>query len=124
MNPGYSVAVEMLPMPRVTTLQPEQIEGTVCVWCASTPNLGLGPRISVMGGALARWFPRACTTCAATEAGRVVAIHIRSCHRCTSRAYCQDARALHALAAKSPFTGAAPHPDGGGRDARGWGERP
>lgn len=102
MNPQYADGLEMLPMPQAVTLTDVQIDGAVCVWCSGTPELKLGPRISVVGGSLSRWWPRACRSCVAREAGRVYAVHIRSCQRCTGRAYCLDGRALHALTVEAP----------------------
>ncbi|MCT9084113.1 hypothetical protein [Streptomyces fulvoviolaceus] len=91
-------AAEMLPAPKTADLTPKRISGTVCVWCGKTPQVALGIRLSVIGDALSRWWPRACQPCAAREAARVHAIHLTTCARCTHRDYCPDAHALHSLA--------------------------
>lgn len=94
-------AAEMLPMPKAADLAPAQMDGTVCVWCARTPDGGgivLGPRISAIAGALQRWFPRACRACAGREAARVYQLHIKTCARCSHQDYCPDSQALHELA--------------------------
>lgn len=124
MNADHEAAVEMLPMPHPRDLNAEQIEGTVCVWCAGPPQLRLGPRISVVGGKLTRWFPRACMLCTEVEAARVNQVHIRTCQRCTRSAYCADSRALAALASKAPAERAAPHAGRDGRISLGGEERP
>lgn len=98
MNTGFVNAVEMLPMPRAAGLDAAQLDGTRCVWCSRNPELGLGPRISVIAGALKRWEPRACRPCTSREAERVYGIHVRTCPRCSHRDPCPDSQALHALA--------------------------
>lgn len=101
MTTGYACAAEMLAMPKTTGLAPEQMDGTVCVWCARTPDGGgivLGPRISVIAGSLRRWLPRACRPCAGREAARVYGIHIGTCARCSHGDFCPDSQALRALA--------------------------
>ena len=111
MNPAFVSAPELLPVPRPDRIQPEQEAGTMCVWCRRTRALpvDLGPRLSTHTGAVRRWRPRACQTCAAREAARVLTIHIDRCGRCTPRAryYCEDARALHTLAQSIPQAPAA-----------------
>lgn len=97
MNAGFVDAVGMLPMPNARSLARKRIDGACCVWCGGTAVMDLGPRLSVVDGALKRWEPRACRPCAAREAARVYGIHIQSCARCTHHDYCPDARALHAL---------------------------
>ena len=94
-------AAEMLPMPKAAGLTAAKMDGTVCVWCGRTPDGGgvkLGPRISVIAGALKRWFPRACRACAGKKAASVYQLHIQTCARCSHQDYCPDSRALHALA--------------------------
>ncbi|QJT04334.1 hypothetical protein G9272_31955 [Streptomyces asoensis] len=94
-------AAEMLPMPKVHTLTPEQIDGTACPWCSKPlgdTGMKLGPRIRVADGAVRRWLPRACRKCVGVQAARVYRIHIGSCARCSHRDYCPDSRALRALA--------------------------
>ncbi|MGW1532350.1 hypothetical protein [Streptomyces aureus] len=102
MHPDFVNAVEMLPMPRVRSLTPEQIEGAACPWCAihvdGDAGLRLGPRIGVTGSGIARWFPRACRPCVGKAAARVYRLHVRTCARCSHRDYCPDSKALHALA--------------------------
>jgi hypothetical protein len=102
MNPGFVNAVEMLPTPKLRSLTPEQIEGGACPWCgfrlAADAGVRLGPRIGVAGGAIERWFPRACRPCVGKAAARVYRIHVRTCARCSHRDYCPDSRGLHALA--------------------------
>lgn len=116
MTTGYTCAAAMLPMPRTAGLASEQMDGTVCVWCARTPDGGgivLGPRISVIGGSLRRWEPRACRPCASRQAARVYGIHIGTCARCSHGDFCPDSHALHRLALECrpldrPSTPAAP----------------
>ena len=101
MNAGFVNAVEMLPMPKLPGLAATQVDGTVCVWCGNHPDGGgirLGPRISVIGGALQRWEPRACRRCTGLEAARVYRLHLTTCARCMHRDHCPDSHALHALA--------------------------
>lgn len=88
----------MLPVPKAVGLVTDQISGTVCVWCGHTPQVALGPRLSVIGDALCRWWPRACRRCTGREAARVHDIHTTTCARCVHRDYCPDAHALHGLA--------------------------
>jgi hypothetical protein len=97
-NPGFVNAPEMLPVPKAAGLAPERVEGKRCVWCGSAASVELGPRLSVVDGALKRWEPRACRSCARREAGRVYDIHITTCARCTHRDYCPDSQGLYTLA--------------------------
>jgi hypothetical protein len=97
-HPGFVDGIEMLPMPRAADLPYEQIEGDRCVWCGSRPETELGPRISVIDGALFRWHPRACRECVREQAAKVYDTHIRTCAYCTPTCYCIDARALYRLA--------------------------
>lgn len=101
MNPGFVSAVEMLPVPRAAGLPVERVDGKFCVWCGGATSVELGGRLSVVGGMLRRWEPRACHSCARREAGRVYGIHVTTCARCTHREYCPDARALYELAGRS-----------------------
>ncbi|WP_406157008.1 hypothetical protein [Streptomyces canus] len=105
MNPGFVVAVEMLPMPKAARLSEAQLGGRHCPWCAGPPKVSLGARLSVAGGGLLRWKPRACEECTQKEAGRVYNLHIRTCARCTPLVRCADARALHALSKGASATG-------------------
>lgn len=102
MNPDFVNPVEMLPMPKLRTLTPEQIEGGACPWCGerlpSGGGMRLGPRIGVTGGAIEQWFPRACRPCVGKSAGRVYRLHVQTCGRCSHREYCPDSKALHRLA--------------------------
>lgn len=105
MNPGFVVAVEMLPMPKAAVLSEAQFGGKQCPWCGGFPEISLGVRLSVASGALLRWKPRACRDCTRKEAARVHGLHVRTCARCTAMVQCQDARALHALAEEAPASG-------------------
>ena len=105
MNPGFVVGVEMLPMPRAALLCEAQLEGRQCPWCAGCPERALGVRLSVLGGGLLRWKPRACRDCTRTQAARVHRLHIRACARCAPRMQCEDARALYALSVEAPASG-------------------
>jgi hypothetical protein len=96
-HPDFADPIAMLPMPRAADLPYEQIEGERCVWCGGKPKVDLGPRISVINGALLRWHPRACRECVREEAGKVHETHIRTCAYCTPACYCMDARALYQL---------------------------
>ncbi|MER6955016.1 hypothetical protein [Streptomyces sp. NPDC000618] len=98
MNPGYVRPAEMLPVPRAAGLASERIEGKRCVWCGGADTAEQGPRLSVIGGTLKRWEPRACRSCTGREAGRVYDVHITACARCIHRDYCPDSKALYALA--------------------------
>ncbi|GKQ36907.1 hypothetical protein [Streptomyces sp. A012304] len=98
MNAGFVNAAEMLAVPKAARLARARVTGQLCVWCGKTPEMGIGPRLSVIDGVLQRWLPRACQSCASREAARVYGIHIRTCPRCSHRDYCPDSRALHALA--------------------------
>ncbi|MDQ0831934.1 hypothetical protein QF032_003778 [Streptomyces achromogenes] len=98
MNPGFVNAVEMLPMPKACDLPPERVDGTRCVWCGRPPTVGLGPRISPIGGALTRWTPQGCGPCVGRKAARVYGLHVGTCPRCSHGEYCPDSRALHKLA--------------------------
>lgn len=100
MNPGFVTAVEMLPVPKAADLTPERVAGERCVWCGNGADMGIGPRLSVVGGVLQRWTPRACRPCAGREAVRVHGIHIRTCARCSHHDYCPDSQALHTLGVK------------------------
>lgn len=102
MNPGFVVAVEMLPIPKAVSFSEDQLAGRCCLWCGGHPEIALGVRLSVACGALLRWKPRACQECTRKEAARVYALHVRTCARCTPMVRCQDARALHDLAHQVP----------------------
>ncbi|MEU5769784.1 hypothetical protein ABZ782_28105 [Streptomyces asoensis] len=93
-------AAEMLPVPKLDALTAEQIDGEACVWCRRRPRdpFALGPRLSAQAGRLHCWHPIAHRRCAAQRAGKVYALHIKTCARCTHRDYCMDAQALHKLA--------------------------
>ncbi|MCI3153242.1 hypothetical protein ELQ39_16030 [Streptomyces sp. GB4-14] len=91
-------APELLPVPRPDRIHPEQAAGRTCVWCTAEPTISLGTRMTTRLGTVVSWAPRACHPCAAREAARVLAIHIRSCYRCCVRDGCPDARALRQLA--------------------------
>ncbi|MCT9078800.1 hypothetical protein [Streptomyces fulvoviolaceus] len=103
MHPDFVKPAEMLPVPKTAGLASDQISGTVCVWCEKAPEVALGPRVSVIGDILCRWWPRACKPCAGREAARVHGIHITTCARCTHREYCPDSRALVDLASTRPY---------------------
>ena len=92
-----SAPVEMLPLPRIATLDAERRDGQACVWCGGEPSIDVGPRTGLL--------PRACQPCVIREARRVHGVHARQCRRCGARAYCPDGRALYALAHQ---TGEAP----------------
>lgn len=98
MSAGVVDGVEMLPMPKAAGLARKRINGTVCVWCGSTPTMPLGPRLSVIRGKLLRWHPQACQPCVSKEAARVYRLHGDTCARCSHHDYCQDLSLLHALA--------------------------
>ncbi|MFC4500659.1 MULTISPECIES: hypothetical protein [Streptomyces] len=100
MNTGFVSAVEMLPVPRGAALTRDQVDGKVCVWCCvqTDDHIDIGLRLSVIGGELKRWQPRACRACTGRKAVRVYQLHVRTCARCTHRDYCPDSRALHVLA--------------------------
>ena len=102
MHPEFVGAVEMLPMPKLRTLTPEQIEGGACPWCGERlpdgTGMRLGPRIGVAGGGVERWFPRACRPCVGKTAARVHRLHTGACARCSHGEHCPDGRALHRLA--------------------------
>jgi hypothetical protein len=100
-NAGFVSAVEMLPMPKIDSLTPAQIDGLTCVWCGRTPDGGgivLGPRLSAVAGALRRWAPRGCRPCTGRKAAYVYQLHLTMCARCTHRDYCDDSHALRDLA--------------------------
>lgn len=101
MNTDFAGGVEMLPVPKAADLEPPRVDGTCCVWCGRLPTVGLGPRISPVGGTLTRWTPRGCGPCVGREAARVYGLHVRACPRCSHGEYCPDSRALHKLAADS-----------------------
>jgi hypothetical protein len=98
MHPGFVRAVELLPVPRPDHIHPDQAAGSACVWCGKEPTVGLGSRLTTRLGTVNAWAPRACQPCAASEAARVLAIHVTSCYRCCCRDRCADARALRQLA--------------------------
>lgn len=102
MHPDFVTAVELLPMPKLRGLTPEQVEGGACPWCGTRVQQGtgmsLGPRIGVTVGGIQRWIPRACRPCVGSQAARVHRLHIRTCASCSHRDYCADSRALHRLA--------------------------
>jgi hypothetical protein len=98
-HPDFVRAPELLPVPRPDRIRPEQAAGRLCVWCGeSEPTVGLGSRLTTRLGAVDTWAPRACQPCAASEAARVLAIHVTNCYRCCVRDGCADARALRQLA--------------------------
>ncbi|MFJ1808560.1 MULTISPECIES: hypothetical protein [unclassified Streptomyces] len=105
MNPGFVNAAEMLRVPKAADLPAERVEGKRCVWCGGPASIELGPRLSVIGGALKRWEPRGCRSCARREAGRVYDIHVTTCARCIHRDYCPDSAALYTLALRSQKSG-------------------
>jgi hypothetical protein len=93
-NPGFVCAVEMLPVPKAAGLAPARVEGKRCVWCGGPASIELGTRLSVIDGAVKRWEPRSCRSCAKREAGRVYDVHITRCGRCSHHDYCPDSTAL------------------------------
>ena len=111
MHPGFVRAPELLPVPRPDPIHPEQVAGRACVWCAGEPTIPLGTRLTARLGRVGSWAPTACQDCAALEAGRVHAIHVRSCYRCRAGDSCPDARALRHLAAAPRLRPAAGRPD-------------
>jgi hypothetical protein len=91
-----------LPLP-TGSLQPDQIRGAACVWCAeplsNASAVDLGERPGVFGGVDSRWFPRGCTTCVNAAARRVLGIHVRTCDRCSREpSACAARRELRQLA--------------------------
>lgn len=98
MNPGFVCAVEMLAVPKAAGLSVERVEGKRCVWCGGAASVELGARLSVVDGALKRWEPRSCRSCARREARRVYDVHITRCARCSHHDYCPDSEGLSRLA--------------------------
>ena len=110
MDSKFVDAHSMLAVPRLHTRTKAQAEGRTCVWCGGAAHDSLGPRLSTHGGLLERWKPRACHPCIRREAARVYQLHVGACARCLPRAYCPDARALHALSTQAPAPEATPFP--------------
>lgn len=89
--------LELLPLPKTSTLSDAQRRGVSCVWCGivltSKTARGLGQRPAPGGGV---FFPRGCPSCVRSEAAHVYTVHSRSwCPRCTSsRTECGTRRGL------------------------------
>lgn len=93
----------VFPVPRQNALTPEQVRGACCVWCATpltAAAFDLGRRHGSFMGVYGPWFPRACDGCTRAEAGRVLAVHLKACVRCSRSipAPCSDGEALRRLA--------------------------
>ncbi|GGQ48889.1 hypothetical protein [Streptomyces asoensis] len=105
-TPGTPVTVSIvtvLPVPRQSGLEPEQVRGATCVWCRkqlTADAVDLGRRQGSYAGVYGPWYPRACDGCTQREADRVLKLHVTTCTRCSPPLprYCPDGTALRALA--------------------------
>lgn len=75
--------LDLLPLPKTTTLTAEQLRGAVCAWCSSALTAetarDLGERPAPNGGVM---FPRGCPGCVRSQAVHVYNGHSRSCEQC------------------------------------------
>lgn len=75
--------LDLLALPKTSTLSDAQLRGAVCVWCktdltAETAR-GLGERPAPDGGTM---FPRGCPDCVRSAAVRTYNVHSSSCEQC------------------------------------------
>lgn len=102
-TPSTTSVVTVLPVPRQSGLEPEQVRGASCVWCRkqlAADAIDLGRRHGSYAGVYGPWYPRACDDCTQREARRVLALHTTACARCAPPIprYCPDGTELRALA--------------------------
>ncbi len=89
----------LLPLPDPASLPEPLLRGSECVWACDTRLTGatavdLGERMDIDRG-IARWFPRACRTCAGVKAHDALAAHAPYCELCIENAAdCSTGRAL------------------------------
>ncbi|MCX4641468.1 MULTISPECIES: hypothetical protein [unclassified Streptomyces] len=89
-TPGGGTALAADPLaallPDPQRLTEPQIRGRDCAWCAVTLGAGsaidLGER-SASHGAVARWFPRSCQSCARQHVYPAQLDHTQNCEQCT-----------------------------------------
>lgn len=95
-------AIALLPLPDLTRLSEQQINGTICVWDGAT----LGPTAIDLGQRRVGQrtaFPRACRTCMSAKAQEAAEQHADMCESCVdipladNAPTCYTARALRRL---------------------------
>jgi hypothetical protein len=81
--------LDILGLPELDTLTDDQTRGADCVWCADPLSIetavDLGEVRFPMAGStslIGRLFPRACRTCAGTQAHNGLFTHCGSCEQC------------------------------------------
>ncbi|WP_406200191.1 hypothetical protein OG331_25310 [Streptomyces sp. NBC_01017] len=94
-------ALDLLPLPRVTSLSGLQARGAACVWCqiglTIETAVDLGERPPGPGGVTL--FPRGCRDCVRAAALRTYGVHADTCEQCVDNpTLCDTRRALRRLA--------------------------
>lgn len=94
---------DLLPLPMLGKLTPEQIRGASCVWCTApltgATAIDFGACHGSLMGQATIWYPRACAPCTSKQARQEYATHPRTCEQCTDDpTVCGDRRALRRLA--------------------------
>lgn len=96
---GNTLEAPPIQVPSPGELSGQQVRGRACVWCAvalsNATAYDLGVREADAHASAARWFPRACRSCAITKAYGALLDHSQSCEQCNhDPARCADGSAL------------------------------